>query len=452
MYDLIVIGGGPGGISCAKESAKLGAKVLCIDARSGLGGTCVNVGCIPKKLLYQASSIMNDNIFELYGWTITKKKHNWSKLIENIHKYINNINDDYLTDFRELSIDYINGYASFIDPYTIECSINKQTKKILTCKKSVIAVGCKPKYLGIPGEEYCITSDELFNIKKSPGKTLIIGASYIAMECGGFINGLGNNVTIMIRSQPLRNFDRQSVSFIIHNMTKNGINFLNKAYPIKFEKNKNKIKVFYMQDNNEYSDEFNTIIIAIGRVPLKDFNTIGLKTNEEGKIISNSKKGPGYTEGTSHPDIFAIGDILESGIELAPVAIMAGKLLARRLYNNSKIKMDYTNIPTTIFTPLEYSSIGLSENEACKKYGEDVIIHTKYYNSVLLTNKQNLNFYKIILYNSIIIGIHIIGKNSSEIIQGFTLAVKYKLPLFDNMIGIHPTSAEELFNITKTNC
>lgn len=457
-YDLIILGGGSGGISCAKEASKQGAKVLVIDSRKGLGGTCVNVGCVPKKLLYQASAMINDNMFNLYGWDIKIKKHNWKRLINNIHNYIKKINNNYIDEFKKLKIDYINGYGKYIDPYTIECNTN--TKKIIfNCKKSVIAVGGKPKKLGIEGEEHCITSDELFNMKTAPGKTLIIGAGYIALECAGFIKGLGNDVNVMVRSEYLRGFDRECVNFVVQNMKNKGILFIDKSYPVKIEKDKKKIKVYYIKNKIEYIDTFDTVLLAVGRVPFTDYNTIGLKTNALGYIISNSKSSPGYTEGTSHPDIFAVGDILESGIELTPVAIMAGKLLAKRLFGNThikmdytNIKMDYTNIPTTIFTPLEYSSIGITNEEAIAKYGNKITVYNKYYNPVSLTDNNLLNFYKIILVNSKIIGIHIVGKNSSEIIQGFSLSIKYNLPLFDNLIGIHPTSAEELFNLTSNNC
>lgn len=256
----------------------------------------------------------------------------------------------------------------------------------------------------------------------------------------------------MVRSECLRGFDRECVDFVVENMTNKGIIFIYNSAPIKFEKNNKKIKIFYNKDNEEKTELYDTVLLAIGRIPHTNYNTIGLKTNELGKIISDKKIGPGYTEGTSHPDIFAVGDILESGIELAPVAIMAGKLLANRLYNKSNIKMDYTNIPTAVFTPLEYSSIGMSEEEAVKKYGDNIETYNKYYDPVLLSENKNSNFYKIILNNSKIIGIHIIGKNSSEIIQGFTLAIKYNLPLFNNLIGIHPTCAEELFNLNSQNC
>ena len=167
-YDLVILGGGSGGISCAKEVSKLGARVLCIDSRQeALGGTCVNVGCVPKKLLYQASSIINDNNFNLYGQDINVKKHNWKKLIKNI-------NNEYFKEFKKLNIDYINGYGKYITPHKIE--IIKNNKKIIVkCKKSVIAVGGKPKYPGIPGEEYCITSDQLFSLKNHLVKHLLLG-------------------------------------------------------------------------------------------------------------------------------------------------------------------------------------------------------------------------------------------------------------------------------------
>ncbi|XP_035233583.1 thioredoxin reductase 3-like, partial [Stegodyphus dumicola] len=385
-YDLIVIGGGSGGLSASKEAARLGKKVAVLDfviptplgTTWGLGGTCVNVGCIPKKLMHQAALLgqaIKDS--EKFGWNITGAvQHNWVVMRENIQNYIGSLNWNYKVQLRTQQVKYINAYGEFVDHHQVKTIDKKGKESLLTAKDFIIATGERPRYPDIEGaKEYCITSDDLFSLENSPGKTLVIGASYVALECAGFLFALGLNVTIMVRSILLRGFDQDMAERIGEYMKSEGINFIRPCVPLKIEKTESghphKLKVIArMQSGEEIVDEYDTVLLAIGRNACTDrigLDKVGVKVNP------NNGKVPVENEQTNIPHIYAIGDILEGKPELTPVAIEAGLLLARRLYGNSDIQCDYDKVPTTVFTPLEYGCIGFSEEKAIEKYGEDNI-------------------------------------------------------------------------------
>ena len=217
-YDLFVIGGGSGGISAARHAAELGKKVAIADfvpptpigTKWGLGGTCVNVGCIPKKMMHYAallSEARKDQ--ELSGWTPDlKAAHNWETMVGSVQNHIRSLNWGYKTDLIKLKAKYYNSYASFVDPHTISLDNGKGKVEQVTADKIVIAVGGRPSYPGIPGDkEFGITSDDIFSLKKAPGKTLVVGASYVALECAGFLAAFGYDTTVMVRSILLRGFD-----------------------------------------------------------------------------------------------------------------------------------------------------------------------------------------------------------------------------------------------------
>ena len=376
-YDLFVIGGGSGGLSASKEAAKLGAKVGLADyvkptpigTKWGLGGTCVNVGCIPKKMMHYAGSLYESiSEYEHVGHPGTiEKKHDWEAMKNNVQLYIKKLNFSYKNQLRQKKVVYYNKQARMIDPHTIELTDDKGKKEIITSNNIIIATGGRPNYLDVEGsKEYCITSDDIFSLNKPPGKTLVIGASYISLECGGFLNALGYDTTIMVRSTLLRNFDQGMANKVGDYMAKHGVKFLKKCIPLKFEKDEDKIKVDYKCDNNPnpQSQLFDTVLLAIGRTPettLLGIKDIGVGLSESGKIIVDKH------ERSNIPNIYAIGDCAENRPELTPPAIMAGKLLAQRLFGNKKQLMDYENIATTVFTPLEYGACGVSEEEAYSK-------------------------------------------------------------------------------------
>ncbi|VVC96636.1 unnamed protein product [Leptidea sinapis] len=283
-YDLAVIGGGSGGLACAKEAVNQGARVAVLDyvtpspqgTKWGLGGTCVNVGCIPKKLMHQAA-ILGESIHEsvAYGWevpSLDQIKINWSALTQAVQNHIKSVNWVTRVDLRDKKIEYINGLGEFKDKHTIVATLKNGSKKELTAKNIVIAVGGRPHYPDIPGAlEYCITSDDVFSLGHPPGKTLVVGAGYIGLECAGFLNSLGYPTTVLIRSVPLRGFDQQMASMVTNEMEEKGVKLFHKCVPLSVEKlESGQLKARWVNNETkeQAEDVFDTVLIATGRYAL----------------------------------------------------------------------------------------------------------------------------------------------------------------------------------------
>jgi len=385
-------------------------------------------------------------------------KHSWTELVDAVQDYVHSLNWGYKVQLRDKNVNYINALAKFLDPHTIEAKDRKGIKK-LTARRFLVCTGGRPKFPDIPGaKEYCISSDDIFSMEKPPGKTLVVGASYVALECAGFLTGLGFDATIMVRSILLRGFDQQMANIIGEYMQKEGTKFVRPAVPTRIDKLENgKLKVTYTHDKTgEGVEEYDTVLFAIGRDP----DTNGLGLDQAGVKLVNSGKIRIVNEQTNVPHIYALGDVTENpGGELTPVAILAGKLLARRLYDSSTIQMDYTNVPTTVFTPIEYGCCGLSEENAIAKYGEDNIeVYHSYFKPLEWTvahGPDNVCYGKLVCVipeKHRVVGFHVVGPNSGEITQGYTLGIKMGATKehFDHLVGIHPTCAEEFTVMDKT--
>ena len=483
-YDLIVLGGGSGGLASSKEAAvKYGKKVALIDfvkptpkgATWGLGGTCVNVGCIPKKLFHEAA-LQGEAADEFHYYGLLNKdghqvrahgneatlKVDWNKLVENVQCSIKSSNWKYRVELREKKVNYINAYGRLLDKHTIELEDKKGTKSKLTAEKFIIATGERPKYPDDceGAKEYSITSDDLFSLPYNPGKTLVVGASYVALECAGFLNGLGNNVTVMVRSILLRGFDQEMAEKVGEFMARKGVRFLRPCVPKKIEKVRDGqpglYKVTASDGTKTVVEEYNTILFAIGREPCT--KNIGL---EKAGVKVNPKTGkiPTVHEQTNVDNIYAIGDILEFRAELTPVAIKSGLMLANRIYGGSKKTFDYVNIPTTIFTPNEYGCVGLSEEAAIKKYGEQNIevfhTHFKPFEKGITEREVTDCYAKMICVindNMRVVGLHYLGPNAAEIMQfpATLLRLKVTKEQLDDTPEIHPSSAELFMRMTIT--
>ncbi|KAM9330863.1 thioredoxin reductase 2, mitochondrial [Gastrophryne carolinensis] len=472
-YDLLVIGGGSGGLACAKEAAQLGSRVAVFDyvepsprgTKWGIGGTCVNVGCIPKKLMHQAALLggaLKDATH--YGWHVPQPTHHdWSKMSQAVQNYVKSLNWGHRVQLHEKKVKYLNMKASFIDEHTVRGITSAGNETVVTADKIVLATGGRPKYpTDIPGAvEHGITSDDLFWLKQSPGKTLVIGGSYVSLECAGFLTGIGLDTTTMIRSIPLRGFDQQMAALVTDHMESYGTHFLKKCTPSSVQRlDSGKLQVSWKNtaSGEDRKDTFDTILWAVGRAPETKFlnlERVGITIKPDtGKIIVDS------SEATSVPNIFAIGDISEGRPELTPTAIAAGKLLAKRLFSNSAELMDYVNVPTTVFTPLEYGCVGLSEEEASACYGEDAVeVFHAFYKPLEFTvpgRDASQCYIKMICLKGSsqkILGLHFTGPNAGEVIQGFALGMKCGATYHQLMqtVGIHPTCAEEVtkLHITK---
>ncbi|XP_017479461.1 PREDICTED: thioredoxin reductase 2, mitochondrial isoform X1 [Rhagoletis zephyria] len=470
-YDLVVIGGGSGGLACAKEAVALGARVACLDyvkpspagSKWGLGGTCVNVGCIPKKLMHQAAHLgeaVHESI--AYGWQIPepeKIKPDWGKLVQAVQNHIKSVNWVTRVDLRDKKVEYINGLGYFKDPHTVVAKMKNGTERSLTAQNILIAVGGRPKYSEIPGAvEYGITSDDIFSLDREPGKTLIVGAGYIGLECAGFLKGLGYDATVMVRSVVLREFDQQMAGIIRDSMVERGVKFLFTTLPKSVEKQNDGrllVKWANTKSGEEGFDTFDTVLFAVGRKGLTDdlnLHAAGVETKGD-KIIADD------AEQTNVPHIYAVGDILHGKLELTPVAIHAGRLLARRLFSDSTKLMDYANVATTVFTPLEYACVGLSEDAALEKFGEDNIevFHGFYKPTEFFIPQKSVRYcyLKAVAQRSgdqKVLGLHYVGPVAGEVMQGFAAAVKSGLTMkiLLNTVGIHPTTAEEFTRLSIT--
>ncbi|XP_068128894.1 thioredoxin reductase 1, cytoplasmic [Hyperolius riggenbachi] len=399
-----------------------------------------------------------------YGWQIEDNvQHNWEIMRKSIQDYIGSLNWNYRVSLMENDVEYENGFGEFVEAHKIKSTNPRGRVKYFTAETFLIATGERPRYPGIPGDkEYCITSDDLFSLPYCPGKTLVVGASYVALECAGFLAGLGLDVSVMVRSILLRGFDQEIADKIGEHMEDHGVNFIKNCVPTKIEQieagEPGRLKVTSQAtDGSETVEEYNTVLLAIGRDACTrkiGLDIPGVKINEKtGKIPVNDK------EQTNVPYIYGIGDVLEDKLELTPVAIQAGCLLARRLYGGSNVKCDYVNVPTTVFTPLEYGSCGLSEEKAIAKYGaENVEVYHSYFWPLEWTvpaRDNNKCYAKVICHikdNERVVGFHVLSPNAGEITQGFAVAMKCGLSKeqLDSTIGIHPVCAEIFTTLTVT--
>jgi len=491
-YDLILIGGGSGGLACAKAAAELGARVALFDfvkpsphgTKWGLGGTCVNVGCIPKKLMHQTALLgagLEDA--KTFGWQGIgeQPKLNWETMIQSVNNYVKSLNWGYRVQLKEKQVQFYKALASFVDPHTVEFEERKKGKQKITGKYIVIATGGRPNILNIPGKELGITSDDIFWKKENPGKTLCVGASYISLETAGFLHEFGLETHVMVRSILLRGFDRECAEAIGDFMDASGCVFKYNSSPTKLERtDDNRVLVTYKQAGVEKTEVYDTVLFATGRYA----DTAGLNLEAAGVVTARNGKFDTVQEATNVPHIFAIGDVCNGKQELTPVAIQAGSLLAKRLFAGSKAQMDYDRVSTTVFTPLEYGSCGLGEEEARERYGANVEVYLKkfvgleqagahrYPISLNPTEDFNMpkretprpaaienpHLSKLVVNtqeDERVVGFHYLGPNAGEVTQGFALAMKLGATKadFDTVVGIHPTTAENFttLDITKSS-
>jgi thioredoxin reductase (NADPH) len=484
--DLAVIGGGSGGMSCAKKAAELGANVILFDYVKpstqgntwGLGGTCVNVGCVPKKLMHFAGLLRHGiQDAEAMGWGINDVQHDWSTLVESVTNHVQMLNFRYRTGLKNKNVRYINALAEFganSNTVVYREKGKEGEPKSIRARYVVLAVGGRPLVPStIPGAiEHAITSDDIFTLERPPGKTLCVGGSYIALECAGFLTELGYDVTVAVRTKViLRGFDVQCATKVGDLMDSVGTKMLYDTVVNKISRTPDGKFIVALEDTangNEYTQKFDTVFFATGRYPdVKGLNlhNVGIETNAaSGKVKIDS------FEQTTAANVFAVGDICEGKLELTPVAIKCGELLAKRLFGGSSQCMRYDLVPTTVFTPFEYGSIGMTEEEAIKRYGEeDIEVYLSEFTTLELSavhrhkhprhgSDEDLGhncLSKLVTVkseNERVVGFHFVGPNAGEITQGFALAVKMGATKadFDDLVGIHPTDAESFCQLSIT--
>ncbi|AGY82184.1 MULTISPECIES: glutathione-disulfide reductase [Carnobacterium] len=446
-YDYIAIGGGSGGIASANRAGMHGAKVALIEGNA-IGGTCVNVGCVPKKVMWHGAQIMDDMKLyaEDYGISIKDRQLNFEKLVKNREGYISRLHTIYQKNLNNNKVELINGYAKFVDAHTIE--VNGEQ---LTADHFLIATGGRPEWPKIPGAEYGIDSDGFFELTELPERVAIIGAGYIAVELAGVLHGLGSDTHLFVRKHaPLRNFDSIIVEGLVETMAREGATLHIHSVPKEVIKNEDGTLTIHFEDGSTHTTD--TLIWAIGRQPnTKDLNleVTDVELNAGGYIKVDKYQN------TTAENIYAIGDVT-GHIELTPVAIAAGRRLSERLFNNKpNAFLDYTNIPTVIFSHPPIGTIGMSEEEAKETYGEeDIKVYTSIFTSMhsSITANRQKTYMKLVCQgeNEKIVGLHGLGKGLDEMVQGFAVAIKMGATKadFDNTVAIHPTGSEEFVTMT----
>ncbi|XP_033627120.1 thioredoxin reductase 2, mitochondrial-like isoform X2 [Asterias rubens] len=396
-----------------------------------------------------------------YGWRVPPGiDHSWEAMVEAVQNHVRSLNWGHRVQLKDKRVEYLNAKGTFVDEHTIRAVMKNGKERKLTAGNVVIATGMRPRYpTDVPGAvEHSITSDDIFSLTKSPGKTLVVGGSYVALECAGFLNGIGLPTTVMVRSICLRGFDQQIAGLVTDHMQAAGVGFLRECVPTRLSKNDDgTITVIWKSsDGEEKSETFDTVLFAIGRDP----QTSELGLENTGVTLHSNGKMQGKNEQSSIPHIYGIGDILEGGMELTPVAIKAGKLLAHRLFGERSEVMNYEQVATTVFTPLEYGTVGLSEEDAIRIHGEDNIeVYHSFYKPLEYTvpdRSSDQCYMKVVCLregDQKIVGLHVVGPHAGEITQGFAVAVKCGVTYIQlaSTVGIHPTSAEDLvkINITK---
>ena len=439
-FELFVIGGGSGGVRAARYAAANGIKTGIAEGWS-LGGTCVNRGCIPKKLYTYASNFSEEmELMQSFGWKLKNKSFSWKKLVSNKKKEIKRLNNICLNLLSNSNVKIFSDFAEFVDN-----KILRVGNDLIQAESYLIAVGTKPKNLGLCKENKLISSDEAFDIEDLPENILILGGGYIAIEFASIFKGLGVDVTVCIRgNRILKDFDSEVSDFLSHELKEKGIKILNNDFPKEIIYSKNKYKVFFKKNTKIYQK----VLEATGRIPnidkLKIHNT-KVHTARNKSIIIND-----YFQ-TSQKNIFAVGDVVDR-VQLTPVAISEAMTVIDNLKSKKKKKFNYHNIPTAVFSYPNYAFVGFSEHEAKKKFTQ-----VEVFKSIFTPLKYSMSKIKSKVFIKLIVsgkqqrirGIHYIGENAAEIIQGFSVAAVNGLTKkqLDRTLGIHPTSAEEIVTL-----
>ncbi len=447
-YDYVAIGGGSGGIASINRAASYGKKCAIIEAKH-LGGTCVNVGCVPKKVMFYGAQIAEaiHHYAPDYGFDVNVNKFDFSKLVESRQAYISRIHTSYGNVLGKNNVDVLNGFAKFVDAKTIEVNYADGSSEQVTADHILIATGGRPSIPKVKGAEYGITSDGVFALTELPKSVAIVGAGYIAVELAGVLNSFGVKSHLFVRQHaPLRTQDPLIVETLLEVLAQDGIQLHKQAIPEEVVKNADGTLTLKLKDGRETTVE--SIVWAIGREPATDvinLQATGVATNEYGFIKVDK------FQNTNIPNIYAVGDIIEGGIELTPVAVAAGRRLSERLFNHKPNEhLDYNLVPTVVFSHPPIGTIGLTEPQAIEQYGQDnVKVYKSSFTAMYTAVTQHRQPCRMKLVcvgqEEKVVGLHGIGFGVDEMIQGFAVAIKMGATKadFDNTVAIHPTGSEE---------
>jgi glutathione reductase (NADPH) len=442
-FDLFVIGAGSGGVRAARMSASKGVRVAVADDKA-LGGTCVNVGCVPKKLYTYASHYGHDfHDAAGFGWELEQPKFNWPTLVANKKTEISRLNGIYGNMLENSGVEILQGFAHITGPN--EVSVNGKT---YTAKHILVATGGKPFVPHMDWAEHVITSDQVFDLEEFPQRLFVVGAGYIALEFACIFKGMGAKVDVTYRGDSvLRSFDEDVRQFMDQELAKQGIDI---HYNSNIENITKTDTGLLVQLDNGYEHEVDQVLMAIGREPRLTnvgLDKVGVEQNANGTIKVND------VFQTNVPSIYALGDVI-GGMELTPVALAEAMTLVDHLYGDDQRRMDYDNIATAVFTQPNIGTVGLTEQQARERY-EDVQIFRSEFRPMkhTLSGSNERNLMKLIVDadSDRVLGVHVVGDAAGEILQGFAVALKCGATKaqFDQTIGIHPTAAEELVTMRE---
>jgi glutathione reductase (NADPH) len=442
-YDLFTIGAGSGGVRASRMSGVYGAKVAVAEERK-LGGTCVNVGCIPKKLLVYASHFNED--FEDaagFGWSVGERRFDWAKLIANKDKEIDRLNGVYKRVLENAGVEIIYGAGRIIDPHTVIVGDKKFSARYI-----LVATGGRPDVPKCPGFEHAITSNEAFYLPALPHSIVIVGGGYIGAEFAGIFHGMGARVTLVHRrALLLSGFDEDVREVLGREMQKKGIDLRMQTTVQRIDKTKDGLRITLTNGDILEADQ---IMFATGRSP----NTAGLgleqagvKLNERGAIIVDRQSR------STTASIYAIGDCTERR-NLTPVAIAEGRALAETLFNHNPMQLSYENIPSAVFSQPNVATVGLTEGQARERYGKVDVYRASFKPlKQTLTGRDELITMKLVIDSATdrVLGCHMVGPDAGEIIQGLAVALTCGATKahFDATLGIHPTAAEEFVTMRE---
>ncbi len=440
-YDYLAIGGGSGGIASANRAAMYGKKCAIVEAKA-LGGTCVNVGCVPKKVMWFAGQIADAiKLAPDYGFNVQMKGLDWQTLVNNREDYIGRIHQSYDKVLTKNKVEVIQGFATLVNKNTI-----KVNDRLITAQHILIATGGYPVIPDIPGKEHILDSDGFFELNAQPKRVAIVGAGYIAVEIAGVFNALGSDTHLVIRkNQPLRHFDELISSTLTEQLSAEGIHLHSNTEITSISQNND--GTYQLANQGNTLPEVDAVIYAIGRRPATQelgLDALGIELDTKGYIKTDEYQN------TNISGVYAVGD--NTGREqLTPVAVAAGRRLSERLFNNkSNEKLDYTNIPTVVFSHPAIGTVGLTEAQAKAQFPNQVKAYTASFTAMYtaITKHRQPTKMKLVCIGEEekVVGVHIIGLGADEMLQGFAVAVKMGATKadFDNTVAIHPTSSEEL--------